>query len=256
MNNEDSLNSQKAITKPDSDQTDPSPSQDTKSVSLIGRILIVVIAVVALALLIYPRLQQQSQSTAPPLQDAAAPETEPNLTAPEATAQANPDSAEAQFSLGNSYAQTGQWNQAITAYQEAIELDPSYQAAYANLGVVYYQQGQFDRAATQYEKALELDPDDTEVAYNLGVLYLQQALGGGGDIDADRLNQAVDQLESVREANPDLAEVYFSLGVAYTFLNQREEAIQAFETFLARDTGQDPRAGQEAQDYLERLRAE
>jgi tetratricopeptide (TPR) repeat protein len=54
--------------------------------------------------------------------------------------------------------------------------------------------------------------------------------------------------------NPDLAEPYFSLGVAYNALNQKEQAIEAFETFLARDTGEDPRAGQEAQRYLEALR--
>jgi hypothetical protein len=51
-----------------------------------------------------------------------------------------------------------------------------------------------------------------------------------------------------------LAEPYFSLGVAYKTLNQKEKAIQAFETFLARYKGQDPRASQEAQQYLEALR--
>ena len=56
--------------------------------------------------------------------------------------------------------------------------------------------------------------------------------------------------------NPGLAEPYFSLGVAYGALNQSEDAIQAFETFLARDSGQDPRASQEAKRYLEALRAQ
>jgi len=144
----------------------------------------------------------------------------------------------------------------VTAYQKAIELDPGLQAAYANLGVAYYQLGEFDRAASQYKKALELDPEDIEVTYNLGALYLQQALSAEGQYDPELLQQAVTQLENVNEQAPDLAEPYFSLGVAYSILNQNDRATEAFEAFLARDSGQDPRASQQAKRYLETLRGE
>jgi tetratricopeptide (TPR) repeat protein len=88
----------------------------------------------------------------------------------------------------------------------------------------------------------------------LGALYIQQALLSGDTPDPALLDQAITQLKQAAELNPDLAEPYFSLGVAYNALNQKEQAIEAFETFLARDTGEDPRAGQEAQRYLEALR--
>ena len=139
------------------------------------------------------------------------------------------------------------------AYQTAIELDPNYQAAYANLGVTYYQLQQFELAARQYEKAIELDPQDGDVAYNLGALYLQQALSQEEQPDPQLLNQAVTQLKQAQEISPNLAEPHFTLGVAYLALNDPIQARQSFETFLSLGAGQDTRAKQEAERYLEML---
>jgi len=127
----------------------------------------------------------------------------------EAMAQANPDSPEAQFELGNAYYEAGQFDQAVSAYQAAIKNDPNYQAAYANLGVVYYQQQKYNLAVSQYQKALELNQQDGDVAYNLGVLYLQQALTQGGQPDSQLLTKAVAQLEHAQEISPGLAEPLF-----------------------------------------------
>jgi superkiller protein 3 len=170
--------------------------------------------------------------------------------------QADPNSAEGQFELGNAHYEAGEWEQAITAYQRAVELDPNYQAAYANMGVAYYQQQEFDLAASQYQKALELNPEDGEVSYNLGALYLQQALAPGGQPDLDLVNRAITQLQRAMEISPDLAEPYFTLGVAYFALNQKEKAIETFEMFLSRESIPDSRARQEAERYLEILRAQ
>ena len=225
------------------------PASQKAGSTISWRVVIILIALVLIGVLSYPLLQDQFTATPAAVQPELS-----TLTAPEATAQANPDSAEAQFELGNVHVRAGELAQAVAAYKKAIALDPNYQTAYANLGVVYYQQGQFDLAATQYKKALELDPNDGDVAYNLGALYLQQALSAGEQPDDQLLNQAIAQLERVKTLAPDLAEPYFGLGVAYTVLNRNEEAIQAFETYLARDTGQDPRASQEAERYLQTLR--
>lgn len=209
------------------------------------------VALIIVVTLGYSYLQEKSTSA--PIVTTMVSPVAPD-TAPKATAQANPDSAKAQFDMGNASVEAGQWEQAQAAYQKAIELDPNYQAAYANLGVVYYQLGKLDLAASQYQKALELNPNDGEVASNLGALYVQQALLNSNPPSQDLLNKAVTQLKHSIELNPQLAEPYFSLGVAYNTLNQKEESIQAFETFLSRDTGHDPRASQEAKRYLELLR--
>lgn len=237
------------------EESDPTASlEETKKHQGLGwRTIIAIIALITIAILAYPFIQEQLNSN-PDTSAKVSPESQTLVTVPEATAQANPDSAQAQFELGNAYVQAGQWDQALAAFQKAIELDPNFQGAYANLGVVYYQLEKLDLAASQYKKALELDPNDGDVAYNLGALYLQQALLNNNPANPDLLNQAIAQLEHARELDPNLAEPYFSLGVAYNALNQKEEAIQAFETFLERDSGQDPRASQEAKRYLEALR--
>ncbi len=249
------MDEQKNTINDESNFADSLDSPETKSIWLGWRVVAAVIALVVLGVLAYPFLRERlnvSPDTPP-----STSETQTAITAPEATVRANPDSAGAQFELGNAYVESGQLEQALTAYQKAIELDPDYQDAYANLGVVYYQLQQFDLATLQYQKALELDPNDGEVAYNLGALYLQHALSNDNDQpDPDLLNQAVSQLKQAIEMSPDLAEPYFSLGVAYAALNQKEEAIQSFETFVARDSGQDPRASQEAERYLQALRGQ
>lgn len=226
---------------------------ETRKQGLAWRVVTVVVAVILIAVLAYSLWQPQLDRL--PISPLAGSSAAPGqLPASEAAVQVNPDSAQAQFELANSYVNAGQWQKALTAYQKTVELDPNYQAAYANMGVVYYQLEQLDLAALQYKKALELDPGDGDVAYNLGALYLQQALVSGNTPNLDLLNQAVDQLQSAVKLDPNLTEPYFSLGVAYNALNQKEKAIQSFETFLARYKGQDARASQEAQHYLDSLR--
>jgi tetratricopeptide (TPR) repeat protein len=224
------------------------------NIGLIWRIVVVVAALAIVVILAYPFIQQRlpdsnRDASSPPDAEAIAP-------APALTLEANPDTAEGWFELGKTYYKAGQWAQAVVAFQKTIELDPNYQAAYANLGAAYHRQDQLDLAATQYEKALDLSPDDGEVVYNLAAIYIQQATQSGGRPDPNLLNQAIEQLNRALELSPDTAEPYFGLGVAYAALNQREEAIQAFETFLDRDSGQDPRASEEAQRYLQLLRGQ
>lgn len=224
---------------------------ETKSIGLGWRIIIGIIAVVVIAFLVFPFIRPQ-----PNINGNGATGTLSEDQNPATALQADPDSALAQFELGNGYYEAGNWEQAVTAYKRAVELDPSYQAAYANLGVAYYQQQRFDLAASQYQKALELNPEDGDVAYNLGALYLQQALSTGEQPNQDLINQAIAQLEKALEISPDLAEPHFTLGVAYFFLNQKAEAIQQFETFLSLTTNVDSQARQEAEHYLETLGAQ
>lgn len=226
----------------------------------VWKISVVVVALIIIGIFAYPFLTQApSESETGTEAGAASPAEESEGNEAEADAPdplAGATSAEELFQRGNSFVQSGQLENAVIAYEAAIEQDDSYQSAYANLGVVYYQLGQLDEAAQQYERALELNPSDGDVAYNLGALRLQQALSSGSAPDQARLEEAIDQLQRALELSPDLAEPHFSLGVAYASLERPDEAIQAFERFLEQDSGQDPRASQEAQRYLDTLKAQ
>lgn len=220
------------------DNHDAIVDNEIRKVGLSWRILVGLVAIAIIGFLAYPFLQEQLNRSASP------------------SAQSDSNSAESQFNTGNAYYEAGDWEQAILAYKRAIELDPSYQAAYANLGVTYYQQQKFDLAALQYQKALELNPNDGEVAYNLGALYLQQALSQSESPDPVLINQAIEQLNKAMEISPNLAEPHFSLGVAHMALGQQEKAIENFETYLTLDPNKSSQASQEAQRYLQDLRAQ
>jgi tetratricopeptide (TPR) repeat protein len=248
MANEPLDNESTANPEGDDEPTPGDSSGGSQRPGLIWRMVALVVALGVIFSLIYPLWQSSGNRSS-----MASPLSTPTLPAvSQSTAQANPNSPEAWFELGKTYYKDNQWDQAVAAFQKVIELNPAHQAAYANLGAAYHRLNQFDLATAQYKKALELKPDDGETVYNLAAVYLQQATGGRQP-DPNLLQQAVDQLNRARQLSPDAAEPYFGLGIAYMLLNQRNEAIKSFETFIARDTGHDPRASQEAKRYLQAL---
>ena len=256
MGNNDSAVENENIIGNDTDtDTDTDEPETSKGLGVGWRVIIGIVAIVVVGILAYPFIRErvgdnsQSLPTESPQEQAA-------IAGPKATVQADPDSAEAQFELGNAYYQEDKWALAVDAYQKAIELNPNFQAAYANLGATYYQQLQFDLAASQYEKALELNTEDGESAYNLGAIYLQQALSQGEQPDTELLDKAIVQIENALQITPDLVEPHFSLGVAYMASNRRAEAIAELETFLSLDTNPESRARQDAERYLDFLRGQ
>ncbi len=242
--------------QPMADDIPPAGSEiePQRSIGLWWRVLAVAVALVVIGALAYPLIQQQFDAPEQPA-PARSPVQTPTFAATVILAE-EATTPEGWFELGKDYYRQGRWAQAAAAFEKAIELDPAYQAAYANLGAAYHRQDKLDLAVAQYQKALELTPDDGEVVYNLAAVYIQQAAQSGGQPDPELMNQALAQLNRALELSPDSAEPYFGLGVAYTALNQPQDAIMAFETFLERDTGSDPRARQEAERYLEFLRSQ
>ncbi|MDY6903547.1 MAG: tetratricopeptide repeat protein [Thermodesulfobacteriota bacterium] len=70
---------------------------------------------------------------------------------------------EVYFTLGNCYLMMARFEQAITAYQNAVRRDPRYSAAWQNLARAYYETGQLTEAGrcfdTAYDTADEKKPD-------------------------------------------------------------------------------------------------
>lgn len=154
-----------------------------------------------------------------------------------------PESASAQFGLGNVYVRQGRLGEAESAYRAAIAADPTLAAAHMNLGVVYYQQGSLANAAEQYEAALRLRPNDAQTLYLLAAVRIQ----------GSQLAEAESLLVRAKAAQPDLAEVYYGLGALYKLQGKKAEAISAFETFLRLGTAQDPSAADAAKAELREL---
>jgi len=76
--------------------------------------------------------------------------------------------------LGNAYASSKKYDDAIEAYKKAIEMDPKYGHPYSNLGFIFYRLGKYEFAILLYKKSINLleIPVDKALSWNrLGDAY-------------------------------------------------------------------------------------
>ena len=154
------------------------------------------------------------------------------------------------ISRGNELTVAGDFAEAAAEYEKALSIDPENIDALTNLGVAYYQQGQLDRAIEQYSKAIEIAPDDAGIHSNLAAAYVQKHQVSE---QSAHLDSALEEYQKAVELDANLAEAHFGLGIVYMLLGQNDKAIQSFKEFQELDTGQDPRATQDAQEFIKRL---
>jgi cytochrome c-type biogenesis protein CcmH/NrfG len=83
-----------------------------------------------------------------------------------------PEDAAAWTELGNVYFDTGQFNQAINAYEKSIKLRPGNANVLTDLGVMYRRSGQPDKAIKSFEQASAVDPSNTQAKFNKGIVFL------------------------------------------------------------------------------------
>jgi tetratricopeptide (TPR) repeat protein len=99
--------------------------------------------------------------------------------------EANKNSFEGYYNLGNALYRQDKFNDAIKAYEQAASILASNNkmdktekaqrtsAIHHNIGNAYYVQQQFDKAISAYQEALRHNPKDDETRYNL-VKAMQQ----------------------------------------------------------------------------------
>lgn len=171
--------------------------------------------------------------------------------------------AEAGFyaALGDAYAKSGNYAQAVTWFEEARkrkpedrvilgrmveallqtgELDraqhilesvtgnpPADPGILSNLGNVYARQGQLQKAESTLQQAIQLDPQQAE-SYNL--------LGGVKETEGDQAEAIRLYREAIRQ-RPDLAEGRYNLARSLVASNQYEEAEFQFKQAIAAAPG-------------------
>jgi predicted Zn-dependent protease len=83
----------------------------------------------------------------------------------------HPDNASAEFMLGESARQAGQWDEAITRFSKAAELDTGFDEAYLALGMSLNSAGKFTDAITPLETYVRREPADPAGHYQLATAY-------------------------------------------------------------------------------------
>ena len=81
------------------------------------------------------------------------------------------EEAKTYYSQGVKHGRAKRFDEAITAFQQAIQLKPDYADAHFGLGHAYADAGRWQEAVEAYEQVLRFDPKDDEAAYQLGVAY-------------------------------------------------------------------------------------
>jgi tetratricopeptide (TPR) repeat protein len=84
--------------------------------------------------------------------------------------QAAPVSSE--FQKANQYYRSGDYEHAISTYENLLKQGYSSAALYYNLGNAYYKQENVARAIINYERALKLTPQDEDILFNLRLANL------------------------------------------------------------------------------------
>ena len=82
---------------------------------------------------------------------------------------------------------SGDHDNAIVKFSEAIRLDPRNPSAFHSRGVAYWNKGDYDRAIVDYNEAIRIDPKNADIFYNRGIAYMTK-----GDIaEARKLDASI-----------------------------------------------------------------
>ncbi len=140
------------------------------------------------------------------------------LTAYEQAIRLDPNDAAAHINKGNALRNLKRYKEALSAYDQAIRLNPNYAAAYYNKGVTLRSLKRNEEAVSAYEQAIRLDPKKTD-AY----------LGKGNALyDLKRHEEALRAYEQAIRLNPNDALAYYGIGIALEQLGKRGEAQNAY----------------------------
>ena len=85
-----------------------------------------------------------------------------------------PENQGAWYRLGVALSLSGQYDEALAAFQSAIQLDPKDAAPHNGIGNVYRALRQYDQALAAYQRALELDPKDAYPHNNMADIFIKQ----------------------------------------------------------------------------------
>jgi tetratricopeptide (TPR) repeat protein len=149
-------------------------------------------------------------------------DTEGAIKSYQTATQLNPYRDDMQIKLGNLYYADQRYQEAESAYKEAVRIYPSTNNRYA-LGQVYLSLERYSEAETQFNEIISLEPDRPNGNFGLGLaLNMQQ-----------RHEDAIRHFERAIEIRPDFYDAYAEMGYTYADLGEMDEAREMID-FLDR----------------------
>ncbi|HIC16540.1 TPA: tetratricopeptide repeat protein, partial [Candidatus Poribacteria bacterium] len=147
--------------------------------------------------------------------------------------------------LGEKYANSGQFQLAISSFAKVIKVDPSNVEAlkdYAFLCLSHDQDRLWRRAKKALELAIKIRPNDAEILMNYAyTLYLN-----------GELQRAVEYYQRSLEIRPNWEKTYYNLALVYERTGQKVLALQAYEKTV--DIAPNSRQGKKALEKINKLK--
>jgi Flp pilus assembly protein TadD len=131
-----------------------------------------------------------------------------------------------------SLANTGDLQQAATAWRKALTIDPSDAGAESDLGAVLYETGQPQEGEQHLRRAIELAPNFAEAHNRLGWELAKE----------NRLEEAVEQLQEAVQLSPGSVDYLTNLGYVRGISGDVPGALANFQKAVQLSGGKDLRA--------------
>ena len=134
--------------------------------------------------------------------------------------QKDSDHVDANYWMGVSYQETGNFEKAEYHLRKAIELAPHHEEAHNALGYLFAENGtNLDEAVTLVKKALRKSPQNGAYLDSLGWTYYKQG----------KLNEALTELEKALDYMPESADVQDHLGDVYIKKGLKQKAVAMWQ---------------------------
>src|SRR6266699_2393156 len=127
--------------------------------------------------------------------------------------------------LGDAYASTEHYSEALASYEDAIRFNPNDAGAYISKGIVLVVLHKNEEALVAFEQAICLDPNSARGYNNKG-----SALG-----NLKRYREALAVFEQATLLDPNNTQIYINKGRVLDELKRYREALAAFEQAVLLD---------------------
>ena len=133
-----------------------------------------------------------------------------------------PDYHEAWVNRGIALGNLGRLEEAIASYDEALKIKPDYHSAWYKRGRALDDLGRYEEAITSYDNALKIKPDYHEAWVNRGIVL----------VNLSRMEEALTSHDNALKFKLDYYYAWFSRGITLGLLGRLEEAITSFDNAL------------------------
>ncbi len=121
----------------------------------------------------------------------------------------------------------GEFEEAVSAFRNAIAINPAYVKAIIKLGVCLKEMGQADEAVEMFRRALSLRDDFVDVHYELGLLFAQR----------NQFDLAVEAFEKASDGDPRNISFRANIALALQNIGMLDRAAATWRSIceLSRD---------------------